>query len=226
MAPDPASFRLPDRSTFLPSNINSYSFPASPAGPGRQRPSLSICKANAPWHLPPARRIPEPLRSAGVSLAHDGMRGGAPPRRPAGDRGHAQLGGQRLAVLTYTVGERAGIYRFADGRLSSIERGAEPPPPPATRRKPPGSRRPLPDGFAPSSPANRVKTRQRYGDARCLGSSTGTLAVWQSASSKGLAAAYCRFRTEPFAIAGRMPEPGAGSRSRRSSRPAHRGCCS
>jgi len=33
--------------------------------------------------------------------------------------------GDRSAVLTYTRGSRPGIYRFAGGRLVSIERGAE-----------------------------------------------------------------------------------------------------
>jgi hypothetical protein len=35
-------------------------------------------------------------------------------------------GGDRLAVVTYTQGPRAGIYTFTAGRLSSIERGEEP----------------------------------------------------------------------------------------------------
>lgn len=34
--------------------------------------------------------------------------------------------GQRLAVLTYSRGPRAGIYTFTAGRLTSIERGPEP----------------------------------------------------------------------------------------------------
>lgn len=38
--------------------------------------------------------------------------------------------GQRLTVLTYVRGPRPGIYRFADGRMTSMERGAEPEPPP------------------------------------------------------------------------------------------------
>jgi hypothetical protein len=36
--------------------------------------------------------------------------------------------GQRLVVLTYEQGLRPGIYHFTGGRLTSIERGAEPPP--------------------------------------------------------------------------------------------------
>lgn len=35
-------------------------------------------------------------------------------------------GGRRMTVLTYLRGPRPGIYRFADGRVTSMERGAEP----------------------------------------------------------------------------------------------------
>lgn len=48
--------------------------------------------------------------------------------------------GERAVVLTYTRGARPGIYRFAAGRLSSIERVAEPPPPPRQQKKPPPRR--------------------------------------------------------------------------------------
>lgn len=34
--------------------------------------------------------------------------------------------GERLALLTYSRGPRAGIYTFTAGRLTSIERGSEP----------------------------------------------------------------------------------------------------
>src|SRR5215467_8550942 len=36
--------------------------------------------------------------------------------------------GERSAMLTYTRGARPGIYRFTAGRLTSMERGAEPAP--------------------------------------------------------------------------------------------------
>jgi hypothetical protein len=39
-------------------------------------------------------------------------------------------GGRRMTTLTYVRGPRPGIYRFADGRMMSMERGAEPEPPP------------------------------------------------------------------------------------------------
>ena len=34
--------------------------------------------------------------------------------------------GDRVAVITYAEGQRAGIYTFTAGRLTSIERGPEP----------------------------------------------------------------------------------------------------
>ena len=34
--------------------------------------------------------------------------------------------GERIAVVTWSRGSRAGIYTFTGGRLSSIERGPEP----------------------------------------------------------------------------------------------------
>ncbi len=44
--------------------------------------------------------------------------------------------GDRVAVVTYSRGPRAGIYTFTGGRLTSIERGAEPAPQPkATKPK-------------------------------------------------------------------------------------------
>lgn len=52
--------------------------------------------------------------------------------------------GQRNAVLTYLQGPRPGIYRFAGGRLVSIERGPEPPAPAKpekrTVKKPPAKK--------------------------------------------------------------------------------------
>jgi hypothetical protein len=46
---------------------------------------------------------------------------GAPDRVDLGSNER----GERAAVLTYTRGTRPGVYRFAGGRLVSIERGAE-----------------------------------------------------------------------------------------------------
>ena len=38
----------------------------------------------------------------------------------------ANARGERTTVITYRQGERAGIYRFINGRLNSIERVADP----------------------------------------------------------------------------------------------------
>ncbi len=42
--------------------------------------------------------------------------------------------GERVAVLTYLRGPRAGVYRFVGGRLASIERSPELPPEPKQTR--------------------------------------------------------------------------------------------
>jgi hypothetical protein len=49
----------------------------------------------------------------------------------------ANARGERAVVLTYLRGERPGIYRFASGRLVSIERAAEPPAPERPTKKKP-----------------------------------------------------------------------------------------
>jgi hypothetical protein len=45
--------------------------------------------------------------------------------------------GERVAVVTWSRGPRAGIYTFTAGRLSSVERGAEPVVPPKTAKSKP-----------------------------------------------------------------------------------------
>ena len=42
----------------------------------------------------------------------------------------ANPGGERVAVVTWSRGPRAGIYTFTGGRLSSVERGPDPAPQP------------------------------------------------------------------------------------------------
>jgi hypothetical protein len=49
--------------------------------------------------------------------------------------------GERAAVLTYTRGSRPGVYRFAAGRLTSIERGAEAAPERPKKAAPPPKKR-------------------------------------------------------------------------------------
>jgi hypothetical protein len=73
---------------------------------------------------------PPPQGTGVVALGHtecDVVRGiGAP------DNVNLSNGprGDRVAVVTYSRGSRAGIYTFTAGRLSSVERGADPLPEP------------------------------------------------------------------------------------------------
>ena len=59
--------------------------------------------------------------------------------RRAGAPDNIQVGsnerGERETVLTYARGTRPGLYRFAAGRLYSIEGVAAPPAPPPTAKK-------------------------------------------------------------------------------------------
>jgi hypothetical protein len=69
--------------------------------------------------------------------------------RRAGTPDQVELGtterGGRGLTLTYAGGPRPGIYRFADGRVVSIERGPEPPPPPPSAKpKKPVAKKPAP----------------------------------------------------------------------------------
>ena len=82
---------------------------------------------------------PVPAIGGTVALGHtecDVVRGiGAPDSVNLSNNAR----GDRVAVVTYSSGQRAGIYTFTAGRLSSIERAAEPVAPPRTakpKRKP------------------------------------------------------------------------------------------
>jgi hypothetical protein len=77
-----------------------------------------------------AAGAPVPSTTGTVALGHtecDVVRGIGPPasvnlsNNPRGDR---------VAVINYSQGQRAGIYTFTAGRLSSIERGPESASPP------------------------------------------------------------------------------------------------
>lgn len=61
--------------------------------------------------------------------------------RRAGVPERVQIGtnerSERTAVLTYTRGERPGIYHFTSGRLTAMERAPEPPPASKPQRRPP-----------------------------------------------------------------------------------------
>jgi hypothetical protein len=80
---------------------------------------------------------PPPAPTGSVALGHtecDVVRGiGAPDSVNLSNNAR----GDRVAVVTYSLGQRPGIYTFTAGRLSSIERGPEPvAQPKAARPKP------------------------------------------------------------------------------------------
>jgi hypothetical protein len=76
-----------------------------------------------------------PLMQGGISLQMTECdvirRAGAPEGLEfgTGERG------ERMVVITYVRGVRPGVYRFAGGRLYSIERAPAPPPPPESEPK-------------------------------------------------------------------------------------------
>ena len=75
-----------------------------------------------------AAGAPPPQGTGSVALGHtecDVVRGiGAPDNVNLSNNAR----GDREAVVTYSRGPRAGIYTFTAGRLSSVERGADPAP--------------------------------------------------------------------------------------------------
>jgi hypothetical protein len=84
-----------------------------------------------------AAGAPPPQGGGSVALGHtecDVVRGIGAPDNVNLSNGP---GGDRVAVITYTKGPRAGIYTFNAGRLSSVERGEEvAPAPKAAKPKP------------------------------------------------------------------------------------------
>jgi hypothetical protein len=89
---------------------------APPSGPSNAN-ALTEGAAGAP---------PAPSTTGTVALGHtecDVVRGiGAPDSANLSNNGR----GDRVMVINYSHGQRAGIYTFTSGRLSSIERGPEP----------------------------------------------------------------------------------------------------
>jgi hypothetical protein len=89
--------------------------------------------ANASTAAPPAGG-PPPASGGSVALGHtecDVVRGiGAPDGVNLSNNPR----GERMAVVTWKRGARAGIYTFTAGRLSSVEKGADEEPPPSVAK--------------------------------------------------------------------------------------------
>jgi len=102
--------------------------------PGMAPPAGGPADANAAAAGAAAGGPVVPSTSGTVALGHvecDVVRGiGA----PASVSLSSSPGGDRVAVVTYLQGQRAGIYTFTAGRLSSIERAPQAEPAPKTAR--------------------------------------------------------------------------------------------
>ena len=131
MVPDPANFRLPDRSVFLPTNSSAYTRSVSvdaPVGPADFVDGEGLCAAPAASDAASTPR--------GVSLEMTECEVARALGKPQSVEVTPQADGQRRTILTYATGERAGIYQFVGGRLKGIERGNEPPPPAVAKKSP------------------------------------------------------------------------------------------
>jgi hypothetical protein len=101
--------------------------------PGMAPPAAGPADANAAAGGAAGEPI-VPSTSGTVALGHtecDVVRGiGAPASVSLSNNPR----GNRVAVITYAQGQRAGIYTFTAGRLTSIERGPEAEAPPKTAK--------------------------------------------------------------------------------------------
>jgi len=105
-----------------------------------------------------------PPGAADANALADGA-AAAPPPQPTGGRvalGHTECdvvrgvgapdsvnlssgpGGERVAVVTWSRGPRAGIYTFTGGRLTSVERGPDPAPEPKVAKPKKKLKKPAP----------------------------------------------------------------------------------
>jgi len=106
--------------------------PDKPVGPEDLVSAEGACPGMAAANVPTnanamdGTAAPAPVATGTVALGHtecDVVRGiGAPNSVNIS----ASPRGERLAVVTFSQGARAGIYTFTAGRLTSVERGAEP----------------------------------------------------------------------------------------------------
>lgn len=99
-----------------------------------------MAAANVPTNANASSETPAPAATGTVALGHtecDVVRGIGTPNAV---NISSSPRGERVAVINYAQGPRAGIYTFTAGRLTSIERGAEPvaaPKPDKPKRKKP-----------------------------------------------------------------------------------------
>ena len=140
MMPDPRDFHLPEAKNYAPTAVSSYArpvMPQEPVGPGDLVDGQGLCAGVAPAGVSSDGPAPGGATNGSVALEMTECQ----VARALGPPQQSEVGGRpaggRTVLLTYVGGERAGIYRFVNGRLTSIERGPEPPAPPPVAKKPP-----------------------------------------------------------------------------------------
>jgi len=121
-----SGFSVPNPEDILP-NTPKFEFKTLP-------PARPIRPLGAPSLINPDGSCSAPITDpefAGGGIALDMSECDVVQRAGAPDNVEMDPGprGQRSVVVTYTKGDRPGIYRFVGGRLVSMERVAEPPPP-------------------------------------------------------------------------------------------------
>jgi hypothetical protein len=133
MMPDPGEFRLPDRSTFVPTTTTNFGLPISPTTPVS---TADLVNAQGQCSAAPASSL------RGVSLDMTECQVVNALGQPQSVDFASASGSldQRRVTMTYKSGERPGIYEFTAGRLSGIERVNDPSSPPAVAKKPPAKK--------------------------------------------------------------------------------------
>jgi hypothetical protein len=156
--PDTDSYRLPTASNlFRPTSVTNYREKALPPVTAADMVDANGNCAGSPaamvsgdpaaqsGALPGEAVLPGPV-ALGMTECEVVRRAGVPARAEVGANDRRE----RTATLTYTGGERPGIYSFTDGRLKSMELGPEPPAPEKVAKtkkpaKPPARRPAQPD---------------------------------------------------------------------------------
>ncbi|HEY1364389.1 MAG TPA: hypothetical protein VGF60_19260 [Xanthobacteraceae bacterium] len=141
LVPKPDAMRKPDWATFS-GGKSDFLRPITKAdlvGPEGQcagSPSEQAAQAAGDPAAPPGAPAAAPLVAGGISLQMTEC----DVVRRAGIAENVDFGvndrGERAVVLTYLKGPWPGVYRFAGGRLVSIERAPAPPEPPPAPAKP------------------------------------------------------------------------------------------
>lgn len=139
--PEVGDFKLPSTNTFIPTNANAF----NTASVNTTRPvaladlidGQGLC---AGMGVPAAEGGGEAGGGTGLSRGVGLDMTECDVVRVLGQPQSVNISaderGERSVLMTYAATERAGFYRFARGRLVSIERGPEPPPPPKPEKKP------------------------------------------------------------------------------------------